>query len=332
MSARGSGADRGDGPGAGPAGPTWPDVLAAADRIAGRVHRTPVATCAALDELAGAGLLFKCENLQKVGAFKIRGAANAVLSLDAEEARRGVATHSSGNHAQALALAACWRGIPAHVVMPTDSPRVKREAVLGYGAEVIPCEPTLAAREEGLRRVLARTGAHFVHPYDDDRVIAGQGTAARELLESRPDLDDLVAPVGGGGLLAGTCLAAEGMAPRLRVYGAEPARADDAQRSLAAGRILPPERTDTVADGLRTALGRRNFPILRRRVADILLVEEEQIVAATRLLLERAKLVVEPSGAVPLAAVLAHRERFAGRRVGIVLSGGNLDLDHPPWL
>lgn len=320
----------------GPAVPRRPDVVAAAARIAPFVHRTPVATCGTLDALAGASLFLKCENLQKVGAFKIRGATNAVLLLPEREAARGVATHSSGNHAQALALAARRRGIPAYVVMPTGAPRAKREAVLGYGAEVIPCAPTLAAREAELARVVERTGAAFVHPYDNADVIAGAGTAALELLADAPGLDDVIAPVGGGGLLSGTCLAAAGAAgadgAAVRVFGAEPERADDARRSLAAGRIIPPDNPDTIADGLRTALGRLPFAILQRRVEAILTVSEAEIVAATRLLLERAKLVVEPSGAVPLAAVLRHRELFAGRRVGIVLSGGNLDLDRPPWL
>ncbi len=312
--------------------PTPDDVAAARNRIRGRVHRTPVMACSALDAMCGAELRFKCENLQKVGAFKIRGATNAVFCLSDEEAARGVATHSSGNHAAALALAARWRGVPAYVVMPETSPRVKVAAVRGYGAEIVFCRPTLAAREEGLAAVTARTGATVIHPYDDPRVIAGQGTAAWELCGDVPDLEVVIAPVGGGGLLAGTALAAAAVASGVEVYGAEPRRADDAWRSLRAGRIIPPENPDTVADGLRTALGAYTFPILQERVAGIVRVEEDEIVAAMRHVWERMKLVVEPSAAVPLAAVLRERERFAGRRVGVILSGGNVDLDSLPWL
>jgi threonine dehydratase len=306
-------------------------IREAAARIRPHVHRTPVLTCQALNERCAAELFFKCENFQKVGAFKIRGAANAVFSLSDEEAARGVATHSSGNHAQALALAARRRGIPAWVVMPENAPAVKRAAVRGYGAEIIPCRPTLAAREAGLREVVARTGAHFVHPYDDERIIAGQGTVALELLEDVPALDVVLTPVGGGGLLSGTALAVQALAPGTAVLAAEPERADDAWRSLHAGRIVPVDRADTIADGLRTSLGEKTFPIIQALVREILTVSEEGIVAAMRLIWERMKLVVEPSAAVPLAALLERRAEVPGRRLGIVLSGGNVDLEHLPW-
>jgi threonine dehydratase len=315
----------------GPAEPTLADVEAAARRIEGRVHRTPVLTCATLDEIAGATLFFKCENLQKVGAFKIRGATNTVFQLDAGELARGVATHSSGNHGAALALAARWRGTTATIVMPRNAPRPKKDAVQHYGGKIVECEPTLRAREDTLASVVRDTGATFVHPYDDHRIIAGQGTAALELCEDVADLDVVMAPVGGGGLLSGTAIAVTARVPRTEVVGTEPAMADDAYRSFQAGRILPVEDPRTIADGLRTSLGSRTFPIIRRRVTDIVTVSEEQIIAAMRLLWERMKLIVEPSAAVPLGAVLAHRARWADRRVGILLSGGNVDLDHLPW-
>jgi len=311
---------------------SFEDIRQAATRIAGRVHRTPVLTCAAVDRLAGASLFFKCENFQKVGAFKMRGATNAVLSLKDDEAVRGVATHSSGNHAQALALAARLRGIPAYIVMPTNAPAVKRAAVEGYGAEIITCEPTLRAREKTLAAVVERTGATFVHPYDDEYIIAGQGTAAVELLEEVPGLDVVMAPVGGGGLLSGTALAVKALAPDARVIAAEPAGADDAARSLAAGRIIPSVDPDTVADGLLTSLGERNFPIIKEHVSAIWTVGDPDIISAMRLIWERMKIVIEPSAAVCPAAVLARPGEAAGLRIGIILSGGNVDLDRLPWL
>ena len=312
--------------------PSYEDVLAAAARIAPFVHRTPVVTCSALDELCGAQLFLKCENLQKVGAFKARGATNAVLSLSDEEAARGVATHSSGNHAQALALAARRRGIPAWIVMPTTAPAVKRAAVAGYGAEIVPCEPTLAAREQTLREVVARTGAAFVPPYDDERIIAGQGTAALELVADAPALDRVLCPVGGGGLLAGTAVALSGCAPEVKVVGCEPEGADDTARSFAAGRRLPAVDPRSICDGLLTSVGERNFPLIARLAAGIWTVPDRAVIAALRLLFERAKLVVERSGAIGLAAALVHRDELAGARVGIILSGGNVDLDRLPWL
>lgn len=311
---------------------SFEDIRQAATRIAGRVHRTPVLTCAAIDGLAGASLFFKCENFQKVGAFKMRGATNAVLSLDDDEAARGVATHSSGNHAQALALAARLRGIPAFIVMPSNAPAVKRVAVEGYGAEIITCEPTLQAREETLNAVVERTGAVFVHPYDNEDIIAGQGTAALELLEEVPDLDVVMAPVGGGGLLSGTALAVKALAANARVIAAEPTGADDAARSLAAGHIIPSVDPDTVADGLLTSLGERNFPIIKENISAIWTVGDPEIIAAMKLIWERMKIIIEPSAAVCLAAILARPGEVAGQRIGIILSGGNVDLDRLPWL
>lgn len=302
-------------------------IVAAANRIAPFAHRTPVVTGRTLDEVAGRRLFFKCENLQRVGAFKFRGASNAVLSLPAAAVGRGVVTHSSGNHAQALALAARLRGVAAHIVMPATAPAVKRAAVAGYGASITSCDPTLAAREETTRRVMAETGATLIHPYDDPRVIAGQGTAALELLDEVPDLDTVVAPVGGGGLLAGTCLAVHGRLSRARIVAGEPAGADDAYRSLRAGRIIPSENPHTIADGLLTSLGEWTFPIIRDHVAAVVTVSDGEIVAAMRLIWERLKLIVEPSAAVALAAVLCGRAGDLGERVGVILSGGNVDLE-----
>jgi len=311
--------------------PTFEDVLAAAERIRGHVHRTPVMTSYAIDGIAGARLHFKCENLQKVGAFKARGATNAVLSLDDEAAGRGVATHSSGNHAAALAYAAGIRGVPAHVVMPSSAPPVKKAAVAGYGALITECKPTLEARETTLDAVVQRTGATFIHAYDNPNVIAGQGTASLELLTDVPDLEVVIAPVGGGGLMSGTAIAVSSSRPDITIWGSEPAGADDAFRSLRDGTLYPSVKPTTIADGLLTSLSDRTFRILSERLEGILTVSEETIVRAMRLLWERMKLVVEPSGAVPLAAVLEHPDNFAGRRVGLIISGGNVDLNHLPW-
>jgi len=303
--------------------PNLENIREAAGRIAPFAHRTPALHCSTLDQLSGAQLHFKCENFQKVGAFKFRGACNAVFSLSDEQASRGVATHSSGNHAQALALAARLRGVPAYVVMPRTAPPVKREAVQGYGGQVIPCEPTLAAREAGLEEVVARTGAHFVHPYDDYRIIAGQGTAALELVEDEGDFDGVLCPVGGGGLLSGTLLALAELLPTAQVFAGEPMGADDAYRSLEAGHIIPSLNPGTVADGLLTSLGERNFPIIQEKVKAILRVDDSSILRAQRLIWERMKIVVEPSAAVPLAVVLSYPENFSGMRLGLILSGGN---------
>jgi threonine dehydratase len=301
-------------------------------RIAGKVALTPVLTSSTLDAQSGARLFFKCENFQKGGAFKARGATNAVFALPETEARRGVATHSSGNHAAALARAARLRGIPAYVVMPDDSPQAKRAAVARYGGAITYCQSTLAAREQAARELIAATGATLVHPYDDLTVMAGQGTAAAELIEQVPGLDLILTPVGGGGLLSGSAVAAARLRPSARVIGVEPAGADDAARSLRAGRILPSINPATIADGLRSSLGERPFAEIRRLVADITTVSDELIVRAMRELWEVLKIVVEPSGAVPYAAVLGEYPGLRGRRIGIVLSGGNLDLERLPWM
>ncbi len=306
--------------------PNLETIRAAAKRIAPYAHRTPIFTCATLDEMTGARLYFKCENLQKVGAFKFRGACNAVFSLTDAEASRGVVTHSSGNHAQALALAAKLRGIAARIVMPQNAPQVKKDAVAGYGAEITFCRPTLEARERETARIIDETGAALVHPYDDYRIIAGQGTAALELIEDQPDLDVVMTPVGGGGLLGGTCLAAYGLNAKIRIIAGEPAGADDAFRSLAAGHIIPSTNPKTIADGLLTSVGKRNFGILREHVERIVTVTDDEIRAAMRLVWERMKLVIEPSAAVPLACLTSGKLDLRGTRVGIILSGGNVDL------
>ena len=300
-------------------------------RIRPHVHRTPVLTSRSLDAAAEAVLFLKCENLQKVGAFKARGACNAVFSLDDAEARRGVVTHSSGNHGAAVAWAAARRGIPAWVVMPENSAEIKKAAVKGLGATVRFCAPTLEARDTTCAAVQAETGAVLVHPYDDWRVIAGQGTAALELLEEVPDLDAIITPVGGGGLLSGTAIASRAINPSIHVYGAEPAGADDAWRSLQSGRIVPQTDPHTIADGLRSSLGVKTFAVLSTLVDGIGTTSEEAIVRAMRLTWDKLKLVIEPSSAVPLAALLERKLRVAGLRVGIIISGGNVDLDRLPW-
>lgn len=312
--------------------PTIDEIRVAAERIAGRAHRTPVLTCRGLDELTGARLFFKCENLQRAGAFKFRGACNAVLSLSDEQAARGVVTHSSGNHAAALALAAKLRGIPAHIVMPENAPAAKRRAVEVYGGRITFCQPMLADRTAVAERILHETGGVLVHPYDDPAVIAGQATVALELHEQVPGLDQVVVPVSGGGLISGIALATVAVSPTTEVIGVEPELAGDAQQSLRAGRLLPPQIGDTIADGLRAALCERTLAVISRQVRDILTVSEAEIVAAMRLIWERVKLVVEPSSAVTLAAVFKDRTRFQERRVGLVLSGGNVDLDRLPWV
>ncbi len=311
---------------------TRDDLDRAAERLGRFVHRTPVLTCSTIDAMAGSRLFFKCENFQKVGAFKYRGATNAVRQLSDEAAAAGVATHSSGNHAAALALAARMRGIPAHIVMPSNAPAIKKAAVAGYGALITYCEPTLQAREETLAAIIEATGANEVHPYNDLRIIAGQSTAARELFEDVPDLDVVITPVGGGGLLSGTALAAYYFSPRTAVYAGEPEGADDAARSFKAGRIIPSTSPRTIADGLLTSLGEYTFAVISRHVRDIVTVPEAAIVSAMRLVWERMKIVIEPSSAVPLAAVLDGGSDFAGKRVGIIFSGGNCDLEHLPWL
>lgn len=310
----------------------WDQILEAKQRIATFVHRTPVVTCSSLDRMYGASIFFKCENLQRSGSFKMRGASNAVFSLEDGEASRGVATHSSGNHASALAKAAAYRGIPCYVVMPRNAPEVKKKAVAGYGAQITYCEPTLKAREEVLEKLLEATKAAFIHPYNDPRVIAGQGTAALELLEEIQALDAVIVPVGGGGLLSGTALTVWAKSPGTKVLAGEPERADDAIRSLREGRIVAPENPDTVADGLRTSLGSLTFPVIKELVHAIFPVSEEAILQAMRDIWERMKLVVEASGAVPLAAIRAAQGLLEGKRVGVVLSGGNVDLDRLPFI
>jgi len=306
-------------------------LQAAFERVQQYAHRTPVLTSDTMNRLTGAKLFFKCENFQKGGAFKFRGAVNSVFTLTDEESARGVATHSSGNHAQAVALAARMRGIPAVIVMPESAPQVKVNAVKGYGAEVIMCPSTLKDREATIAKVVDERGCEFIHPSNDLRVIAGQATAAMELLQDVEGVDILAAPVGGGGLLSGTSLAARYFSSSLQVTGCEPARADDAYRSYYGGTLVMPEHPDTIADGLKTSLGSNTFPIIRENVGAIVLVEEDEIIEAMRLVWERMKIVIEPSSAVPVAALLNKKIDAAGKRVGIILSGGNVDLGKLPW-
>ena len=312
--------------------PNFHDVEEAAGRIEGMVHRTPVMTNSSLNGRVGAQVFCKCENFQKAGAFKFRGASNAVMALPDSQALRGVATHSSGNHGAALALAASLRGVPARIVMPSNAPQSKRAAVAAYGGTIVYCEPTLEAREATLEAVVRETGAVFVHPYNNAKVIAGQGTAALELCAEVPHLDVILAPVGGGGLVSGTALTAAACSAGTRVVAAEPEAADDAYRSLQAGTILSANDPNTVADGLRTSLGELTFAIIRSHVAQIVTVSEEAIVAAMHYVWERMKIVIEPSSAVPIAALLDGRLDLAGQRIGVILTGGNVDLLRLPWL
>jgi threonine dehydratase len=307
------------------------DIQQAAGRIKPYIHRTPVLTNESLNQRVGAQVFLKCENLQKVGAFKFRGACNAVYSLSDEEAARGVCTHSSGNHAQALALAARMRGIPAYIVMPSNAPSVKKNAVAGYGGQITFCEPTLEARESTLERIRLETGANVVHPYNDERVIAGQGTAALELLEDVPDLDVIIAPVGGGGLLSGTSIAATEMKKGIRVIAGEPEMADDAFRSVKAGKIIPSTNPKSMADGLLSSLGQINFPIIQNRVEQIVTVSEIGITEAMKFIWERAKIIIEPSAAVAVGVLWEKKIDLSGLKVGVILSGGNVDLNKLPW-
>jgi threonine dehydratase len=308
-----------------------PAILSAHERIRPHIHRTPVMTSSRLDEASGASLFFKCENLQKIGAFKARGATNAVFSLDDATAERGVATHSSGNHGAAVARAAKLRGIPAHIVMPSNSAKVKIRAVEGYGARVVFCEPKEEARDVVCAEVIAKTGATLIHSFENPDVIAGQGTAAVELLEDVRDLDLVMCPVGGGGLLAGTAVAAKSMRSNIKVVAAEPENADDAAQSFRAGRVIHTKKKFTIADGLRTNVGEPNFAIIRRYVDDIVTVSEDAIVSAMRTIWETMKIVIEPSAAVPFAAIREGKIDVTGKRVGIILTGGNVDLDALPW-
>jgi threonine dehydratase len=312
--------------------PTREDIELAHKRIHHFINRTPVITCQTINKLYDTQLFLKCENLQKVGAFKARGASNAVLSLDKPELKNGVATHSSGNHAQALSYAANIVGSAAFIVMPSNSSRVKVEAVKGYGGRITFCEPNLAARESTLQKILGSTGATEIHPYNNTRIIAGQATAALELIQDVPELELIIAPVGGGGLLSGTCLAARYFSPDTPVIAAEPAMADDAFQSWKQKKFIPSVDPQTIADGLRTSLGTITFPIIMNNIREIVTVSETSIVQAMRFLWERTKIIVEPSSAVPFAAIMEGKINVAGKRAGIIISGGNVDLDALPWM
>lgn len=311
--------------------PTLDDIRRAAERIRPYAHRTPVLTNESLNEQVDAQVYLKCENLQKVGAFKFRGACNAVFSLSDKEAKLGVSTHSSGNHAQALALAAKLRGIPAYIVMPKNAPKVKKEAVATYGGRITYCEPTLEARESTLTSVAQETGSTIIHPYDNEFVIAGQGTAALELFEDIPDLDVVLAPVGGGGLISGTAIAVTGLRPGIRVIAGEPEMADDAFRSVQSGKIFPSEDPKTIADGLLTSLGEITFPIIQRHVEQIITVSESAIVESMKFVWERAKIIIEPSAAVAVGVLWEKKIDLGRLKVGVILSGGNVDLERLPW-
>jgi threonine dehydratase len=306
-------------------------IRAAHERIRSHIRRTPVLTSSRLDEASGASLFFKCENFQKAGAFKARGATNAVSALDEARARRGVATHSSGNHGAALARAAKLRGIPAHIVMPSDSAKVKVRAVKSYDARIVFCESTQAAREAACADVIAKTGATLIHSFENEDVMSGQGTATLELLEDVSDIDLVMCPIGGGGLLCGTAVAAKTMRPTIKVIAVEPENADDAAQSFRAGRLIRTEKKFTIADGLRTNVGAPNFPIIQRYVDDIVTVSEEAIIAGMRTIWETMKIIIEPSAAVPYAAIVERKIDIGRKRVGIILTGGNVDLDALPW-
>ncbi len=308
------------------------DILNAAKRIQPYIHRTPVLTCSMIDELVGASIFFKCENFQKAGAFKSRGATNAVFSLDHYDIKQGVATHSSGNHAAALARAAMLKHIPAYIVMPENSSLVKIAAVKNYGGRITFCKPTLEAREEKLNEVLNETNAFEIHPYNNYTIIAGQATSALELIEEQPDLNCIVAPVGGGGLLSGTALAAHYFSPSTKVIAAEPAGADDAYQSFYQKKMVLSINPDTIADGLRTSLGSLTFPIIRHYVSDIITINDHATIEAMKLVWERMKIIIEPSSAITLAMIIKHKHRFTNQKIGIILSGGNVDLMHLPWL
>ena len=311
--------------------PTLDDALTARERIAPYIHRTPVLTSSFLNALTGAEMFFKCENFQKAGAFKVRGASNAVFGLSDKDAARGVATHSSGNHALSLSYAAGRRGIPCNVVMPRTAPQAKKDAVIGYGGIITECEPSTSSREEVFARVHQETGSDFVHPYNDPRVIAGQATCSMELNEQIEGLDAVVAPIGGGGMISGTCLTLSNLAPSVKIYAAEPLNADDAARSLRAGHIIADDAPDTVADGLKVPLKDLTWHFVSTHVTDILTATENEIIDAMKLIWKRMKIVMEPSSAVPLATILKNPETFAGKRVGVIITGGNVDLDRLPW-
>jgi len=311
--------------------PNKEDIYVAYHKIKNNIHRTPVLSSTTINEMVGGKLFFKCENFQRVGAFKARGATNAALSLSKDQLRKGIATHSSGNHAQAIAYAASQLKSNAYVVMPNNSPRVKINAVEGYGAEIIFCEPTLEARERELKNIVKKTGAYFIHPYNDYDVIAGQATAAFELFDQVESLDVIITPVGGGGLLSGTCLARNYFSVDTKIYAGEPEGASDAFKSLEKGEIVPSINPDTVADGLLTSLGTLTFPIIQKNIEKIILVTDKEIIIAMRLIWERMKIIVEPSAAVSLAAVIKNKESLKNLRIGLILSGGNVDLNHLPF-
>ena len=312
--------------------PTFEDVLAAHERIAPYIHRTPVLTSSYLNEFVGAELFFKCENFQKAGAFKVRGASNAVFGLSEEMAQNGVATHSSGNHALSLSYAAGRRGIPCHVVMPRTAPQAKKDAVRGYGGIITECEPSTTSREKTFAKVEAETSAEFVHPYNDPRVIAGQGTCSREFMEQTGGVDIMVAPIGGGGMISGTCLTLSHLAPEVQIIAAEPEQADDAYRSFKEGHIIADDAPETIADGLKAPLKDLTWHFVSNHVTDILTASEDEIVDAMKLTWKRMKIVIEASCAVPLATILKNKERFAGKRVGVIITGGNVELDTLPWI
>jgi threonine dehydratase len=312
--------------------PTYRDMLAAHERILPHIRRTPVRTSDYLDELAGARLFFKCENFQEAGAFKVRGATNAVFGLSDAQAAKGVATHSSGNHALSLAWAAGRRGIPCHVVMPRTAPQAKKDAVRRYGGTITECEPSTSSREAAFAEVQAATGAEFVHPYNDPRVIAGQGTCSRELMEQVEGLQAVIAPIGGGGMISGTCLTLATLSPQTQVLAAEPEQADDARRSFKAGHIISDDAPVTVADGLKVPLKELTWHFVQRHVTDILTASEQEIIDAMKLCWKHLRVVLEPSSAVPLAVILKNKERFAGQRLGVIVTGGNVDLDTLPWI
>jgi len=311
--------------------PSKKDIEESKLNISEYAHETPVLTSNSINQIAGARLYFKCENFQKVGAFKFMGAMNTVLRLENTALQKGVATHSSGNHAQALALAAHIAGTKAHIVMPRNAPDIKIEAVKQYGAEITFCEPTLSARENTLSEIIDETGSWFIHPYNDYNVIAGQATCGYELIKQVPDLDAIITPVGGGGLLSGTLLTAKHYSHGIKVFAGEPEGANDAFLSLKQGRLIPSINPDTIADGLLTSLGDKTFPIIFENVSDIFTVSDENIIIAMRLIWERMKIIVEPSGAVPLAALLREKHKFSNNNVGVILSGGNTDLNKLPF-
>lgn len=311
--------------------PNFQDIVSAHQRIKDFIHNTPVLKSDSINSILNTELFLKCENFQKVGAFKFRGASNAVQSLSTEDVQKGVATHSSGNHAAALSLAAKQLGVPAYIVMPANAPEIKKKAVAGYGAKITFCKPTLQAREDTLKKVQKDTGATFIHPYDNFNVICGQGTAAKELLEEKPDLDIVIAPIGGGGLMSGTLISSKSIKKDIKVFGAEPELADDAYRSLKKGELILAGPPKTIADGLLTSLSPLTFDIIKKNIDDIFIVSEKTIIEAMRMVWERMKIIIEPSSAVPIAAIMENNDVFENKKVGVIISGGNVDLEKLPF-